>query len=427
MKSDYKIAVVGLWHLGETYSSGLAKLGHRVFGITDDRASADNFMKFQPPLAEPGLEELLRENIAAGRLSYSPDYSVVSGANVFWVTFDTPVDDNDDVDLSVVFNAFERAIPFFQNDVLVVVTSQLPVGNSQKIRELISAKRPDLKFGYVYTPENLRLGEALKCFSEPGRIVAGVDSPDSLTKIKEIFSPLKAEILTMSPASAEMAKHALNGFLATSLSFINDIADVCEKAGADVLDVIKALKSDPRIGPKAYLDASLGFSGGTLGRDLKALGHFAKSTGINLPVIENVYSKNRTRKNWVVEKLTSELGDLRGVKVAILGLTYKAGTSTLRRSQALEVAADLKKAGAILSLQDPKAEREDILRDPYQAAKGAAVVVLMTPWPDYKDLDLKKLKEASAEKAVFLDTRNFLYQKEDEIIKAGFKYQGIGR
>lgn len=427
MALNYKIAVAGLWHLGETYSNGLAKLGHRVFGITDDQTSADNFMKFQPPLAEPGLEELLRENITAGRLSYSADYSVVSGADVFWVTFDTPVDDNDDVDLSVVFNSVEKAIPFFKNNVLVVITSQLPVGNSQKIRELIAAKRPDLNFGYVYTPENLRLGEALKCFLEPGRIVVGADSPESLSKITEIFSPLKAEILAMSPASAEMAKHALNGFLATSLSFINDIADVCEKTGADVLDVIKALKSDPRIGPKAYLDASLGFSGGTLGRDLKALSHFAESAGISLPVIENVYSKNRTRKNWVIEKLKSELGDIKGTRIAILGLTYKAGTSTLRRSQALEVADDLKKAGAVLSLQDPKAEREDILHDPYQAAKDAKVVILMTPWLDYKDLDFKKLKESSAEGAIFLDTRNFLYQKEREIIKAGFKYRGIGR
>lgn len=427
MKSDYKIAVAGLWHLGETYSAGLAELGHRVFGITEDQMSADNFMKFQPPLAEPGLEELLRENISAGRLSYSADYSSVSDANVFWVTFDTPVNENDDVDLSVVFDAFEKAIPFFKDGVLAVVTSQLPVSTSEKLIKMIKERRPELNFGYVYTPENLRLGEAVKCFMEPGRVVVGADSVESLSKIKEIFSPLKAEILEMSPASAEMAKHALNGFLATSLSFINDIADVCEKTGADVLDVIKALKSDPRIGQKAYLDASLGFSGGTLGRDLKALSHFAKSTGISLPVIENVYSKNLARKNWVIEKLKSEIGVLNGARIAILGLTYKAGTSTLRRSQALEVASDLNKVGAVLFLTDPKAEREDILRDPYQAAKGVKAVVLMTPWPDYKNLDFKKLAEVCGGNPLFLDTRNFLYQKEGEIVEAGFKYKGIGR
>ncbi|MEK7654172.1 MAG: nucleotide sugar dehydrogenase [Patescibacteria group bacterium] len=427
MASNYKIAVVGLWHLGEIYSSGLASLGHQVIGISEDALVIENLSKNIPPLAEPRLEDLIKSDVAAGRLSFSGDFSKVKDCNVLWLTFDTPVDDQDKVDLSVIYDALEKSLPHLQNNSLIVITSQIPVGTSRKICDLISKKNPALKFDYVYTPENLRLGEAVKCFLEPGRIVVGADTDQAFSKISEIFSPLKTEILKMSVASAEMAKHALNAFLATSLSFINDVADVCEAVGADVSDVARALRSDPRIGQRGYVDASLGFSGGTLGRDLRALEEIARDKDLDLPVITNVYFKNKNRLQKVLQKLNGELGSLAGKTIALFGITYKAGTSTLRRSQALEVAALLTTAGAKVKMHDPSAEREDISKDPYSAADGAAAIVLMTPWPEFKNLDFKKLRERMQAPAVFYDTRNLLKDLSSAIEGSGLKYIGLGR
>jgi len=287
--------------------------------------------------------------------------------------------------------------------------------------------RPDLHFDYAYTPENLRLGEAVKCFFNPGRIVIGADNENTIKKLKDIFSGIKTDFLCMSVASAEMTKHALNAFLATSLSFIYDISDVCEAVGADVTEVAAALRSDSRIGTQAYLDSSVGFSGGTLGRDLKALMTIAKDNALTLPVISNVFLKNKKRLDIVVTLLKKEIKKIKGSKVALFGLTYKAGTSTLRRSQALMVAEKLENIGVKLSLHDPSAKRDDIESDPYKAAQGAAAIVLLTPCPEFKNLDFKKLKDVMTEPFIFFDSRNFLMDYEKVISFSGLKYKGIGR
>jgi len=435
MTPKYTIAVAGLWHLGETYSVGLAELGHHVIGISDDEKIVADFSKNTPPLPEPRLAELLASNRAAGRLSYTTDFSRIRDCNVFWVTFDTPVDDNDDADLGVIWNAFEKAAPYLTDGALIVVTSQIPVGTSKEIKDFIHKKRPDLHFEYVYTPENLRLGEAMQCFFEPGRVVVGADTKEAFEEIKRIFAGLNTEMLRMSSVSAEMAKHALNSFLATSLSFINDIADICEKTGADVADIAKALRSDPRIGPKAYLSAGLGFSGGTLGRDLKILIALSKQYGVSPFVIETVFNKNAARKGLIPKRLEENLGTLSGKTIAVFGLTYKAGTRTLRRSRAIEVAEDLSKKGVALRLHDPQVEPGEIpiiqnaqfFKDPYEAAAGSDAIVIMTPWPDFRSLDFRKLVKSTREKAILFDTSNFLYDKEKDIRSAGFIYWGIGR
>lgn len=432
--SSYKIAVVGLWHCGEIYSAGLAELGHDVTGIDENGEVVANLAKGVPPLPEPGLAELLTKHIASGRLKYTTDFSAIKNCDVVWCAFDTPVDDHDESNLSPIREALLKAAPHFMDDVLIVVSSQVPVGTSKEFERYTREARPGLKFDYVYTPENLRLGEAVKCFMEPGRIVIGADLGSAAKKLEEIFAPLKTTFVRMSVASAEMAKHALNAYLATSISFINDIADICEKTGADVLDVAKALRSDPRIGQKAFLDAGLGFSGGTLGRDLKALEAAAKKSSISVPVVASVYEKNLKRKEIVLTRVKSLLGDLKGQKIAILGLTYKPGTKTLRRSRALEIATDLSNSGAVLALHDPMADESELpkiqgasfSRDPYVAATSAKVIILATPWPQFKELDFKKLGE-SAKGAILFDTANLLHDKADVIRSAGMKYVGVGR
>ena len=434
-QKKYSVGIIGLWQLGEVYSACLAELGNAVVGIDPDEVVVHNLVKNTPPLPEPGLEELLRTNQAAGKLSYATDYARIEQCDVVWFTFDTPVNDDDDVDLSPIWKSVNTAIPHLKEGVVVVVSSQIPVGTSKKIQALIREKRPKLKFEYAYTPENLRLGDAVHCFLEPGRVVIGTESDAAFKVMEALFAPLSAEMVRMSPASAEMAKHALNAYLATSLSFINDIADACERSGADVLDVVRALRSDARIGQKAFLGAGLGFSGGTLGRDLKALMRFSAEHDFSVPVIEAAFVKNRSREKVLFEKLTRAVGEVRGKTIAILGLTYKPGTRTLRRSQSVGIARELSQRGAHLRLQDPAVLEEEMPnisqalfdRDPYRAAQGAQVIMLLTPWPEFKSLDFSKLYEGMVGERALLDPWNLLYDKKDELGAMGFAYVGIGR
>ncbi len=435
MSSPYKIAVLGLWHLGEIYSACLAELGVSVVGLSDDQDLIDNFLKYKPPLPEPKLEDLLRKNIESGFLAYSTDFSLIKNCNVLWITFDTPVDQDDEVDLTVIFDALNKSLPNLSNGVLVVMTSQVPVGTAEKISALIHSNRPDLKFDYAYLPENLRLGDAVRCFFEPGRIVIGASSSEAVNKLTNILHNIPGEVFKMSPASAEMTKHATNSFLATSVSFINDISDACEKVGADVLDVTRALRAEPRIGQKAFLDAGLGFSGGTLGRDLKVLMAIAKNEKIEPFILDDVYKKNLARKDFVINRLEAELGGLEGKAITLLGLTYKPGTPTLRRSRALEIASLLIAAGAELKLHDPAADEKelaalgsfDFYREPYSAVASANAIVLITPWPEFKNLDFKRIADQTAPGAIFFDTPNFLWDKEKDIKSTGLKYFGTGR
>lgn len=435
MNSPYKIACVGLWHLGETYSIGLAELGHRVVGISDDLRIVENFSKRVLPLAEPNLAEILGKNMDAGRLKYTTDYGAVAECNVVWITFDTPVDDNDSVDTSVIYDALEDTAPHLRDGVLIVATSQLPVGSAISIKKFIREKRPDLKFDYAYSPENLRLGEAVKCFFHPDRIVVGADRDEVFQKTEEIFYGLKTDFLRMSSVSAEMSKHALNAYLATSVSFINDIADVCEEVGADVSDVVRALRSDPRVGQYAFLNPGTGFSGGTLGRDLKALLGAAKQRNVALPVIGATVEKNDSRKEKIVRRLEEIAGGLLGKNVAIFGLSYKAGTPTLRRSRSLEIAMMCREKGATVVLHDPCADEDELsakfpgakfYRDPYKTAEGAAIILFITPWPEFLKLDFDRLRALAPDAFVF-DASNFWAGKEYAIRQAGFNYYGIGR
>lgn len=435
MTSGQKIAVIGLWHLGEIYSACLAELGHDVVGIDENPEIITNLQKGIPPLEEPELAELIKKNSAAGRLRFSTGFSEAAHVPIVWFTYDTPVDDNDIADATKVTNAAKAIAPFLQDGVTLIFSSQLPVGTIQEIKKVIVAKRPELQFYIAYVPENLQLGKAVKSFMEPGRIVIGAENEKTFTLIENIFAPLKTQFLRMSPASAEMTKHALNAFLATSLSFIYDIADLCEKVDADVTEVTKALKSDPRIGQGAYLDASVGFSGGTLGRDLRAMTAEAERRGITLPIITNAYQKNAERRKAFVERVKDILGGLSGKTIGLLGVTYKVGTPTLRRSMALEIAGLLQKEGATIRASDPMAKKEEVeisgdiqfSTDPYEMAKGCNAIILMTAWPEYKELNVARAVKVVKEPKVFFDTRNFLKEREEEFKKAGMKYIGIGR
>ena len=353
--NKHTIGIIGIWHLGETFAAGLSELGHTVIGYDSNPKTIEDLKKGIIPIAEPSIDVIIKDRLATKDLSFTNDPADLASADVIWFTFDTPVNDKDEADMDPIFDTLKAITPHLNNEVCLVVTIQVPVGTTRSFRKRIAKARPDLTFSLAYTPENLQLGRAMDCFFNPVRTVIGAETLETGKFVESLFAGISAEYLHMSLESAEMAKHALNAYLATSVSFINDIADLCEKTGADVLDVAKALRSDSRIGQKAFLDAGLGFSGGTLGRDLKALEAAAKAGDIGLHVVSGAYKKNHKRKDVVATRVKELAGVLKAEKMAILGLTYKPGTKTLRRSRALEIAADLSKAGAVLALPDPAA------------------------------------------------------------------------
>jgi UDPglucose 6-dehydrogenase len=403
------IGVIGLWHLGSVTAACLAGAGHRVIGVDPDPAIVEGLSAGRPPVSEPGLADLLARG--AFRLSFTCEPLALAGAARAWVTFDTPVDDDDNADVEwVLAHAVEMLAPL-PADSLVVVSSQLPVGSIARLQERCAARRGDgggLRFACV--PENLRLGRALESFRARDRIVAGVRGERDRGELAELLAPFSDEVQWMRVESAEMTKHALNGFLATSVAFINEVAEICESVGADAEEVSRGLKSEQRIGPRAYLGPGDAFAGGTLARDIGFLRGLAKHRGLPAHVFAGVADGNAAHKHWTRRKLLEllelladegapEEDALAGRHVAIWGLTYKPGTDTLRRSSAIELCRWLAAVGATVRTHDPAvsalpadlAGKIELCSSPLEAAAGAEVLVVCTAWPDYLEVPVEEL------------------------------------
>ena len=428
-----RICLIGIWHLGAVYSACLADVGYQVVGVDKDVRRVEDLMAGRPPLFEPGLEELIKANIGRGSLNYTTDLSyALKGSSYVLVTMDTPLDDNDEVDLSEIFAICRELAERMDNGSIVIVSSQVPVGTCEQMKSMIKQENPTLDFDVAYSPENLRLGQAIEVFRNPDRIVIGANSLSTLDKAEEFFAPLGAPVIRTNLRTAEMTKHALNAFLATSVSFANEIANLCDEAGADALKVAEALRSDSRIGRKARLSPGLGFAGGTLARDLKALKNLGSRFGYETHLINGVLAVNERQNKLVVRKLRKVYGSIKGLTIGVLGLTYKPGTSTLRRSAALEIIGDLANEGAFVRAFDPKADLEEIrLRrefvfcsDPSEVARDADALIIVTEWPEFKSLDFDLIK-AVMKKPVVIDTKNLL--DYELMIDKGFVYFGIGR
>ncbi len=404
-----RVCVFGLWHLGTVTAACLASIGHDVVGLDDRKETIDGLKRGEPPLFEPGLAELLRPSMWSGKLQFTTDpQTALEGARVVWVTFDTPVDDKDRADVEFVMSRVESLLKDVADGTLVIVSSQLPVGSVRRLERL----RPGVFF--ACSPENLRLGNAVDAFLKPERIVAGTRSEETRHVIEELLAPMKAPIEWMSVESAEMTKHALNAFLATSIAFINEIASVCETTGADAREVARGLKSDARIGPRAYLSPGGPFAGGTLARDIE----FLRSQA-DLPLISSVKKSNDRHKRWTLTKLVKVLGSLRGERIAVWGLTYKPGTDTLRRSAAVELCRWLLAEGAQVRAHDPAAKTLpadlDVMRcsSPQAAVEGASALVIATPWPEYRDAEIPH-------GMIVIDPTGFLGAR------AGIRYYSVG-
>lgn len=410
-----KVCVAGLWHLGSVTAACLASGGHDVVGFDPDAETTRRLQNSEPPIAEPGLSGLVGEGIRAGRLRFTSNpRSALKEAEVVWIAYDTPVDDEDHADMDFVMGAVKSLLPEFRQGALVLISSQVPVGSTRALEQAAaSAGKSDLSF--AYSPENLRLGRAIEAFTKPDRVVAGIRGEADRKRIEALLAPFTNRIEWMSVESAEMTKHAINAFLATSVAFINEIATICEHVGADAKEVERGLKSEKRIGPGAYLGPGGAFAGGTLARDLVFLSALGRSAGVPTSLINGVKSSNDAHRGWARRRLREILGDLRGERIAVWGLTYKVGTDTLRRSSSIELCRWLVKEGAEVSAHDPAVttlpiELAGSIRlgeNPIDAIRGAAALVIMTEWPEYRKIGSNAIADAMSGRLV-LDANRFL-------------------
>jgi len=425
-----KVCVMGLWHLGSVTAACLASAGHQVIGFDFDESVVIRLQKGQPPLYEPGLEELIGEGLKKGSLSFSSDPAMAfRGAEMVWVTFDTPVDEDDHADVDYVLDRVKIVIPNFEPDTLVLISSQLPAGSTRQLEA--TCKGLNKKIGFAYSPENLRLGKAIEVFTHPDRIVVGTRSEHDQEKIKALLAPITDKIEWMSVESAEMTKHALNAFLATSVVFINEIAALCESVGADAKEVERGLKSEARIGLKAYLGPGGAFAGGTLARDVAFLIGSGERYQLPTFLFSAVKASNDAHKLWPRRKLEQQLGNLKDKAVAVWGLTYKPGTDTLRRSSSVELCRWLLEQGAILQAHDPVVKSlPDNLASihlsttPEAALKNASALVIATEWPDYRQVNPEIFVSEMAYPLI-IDPNAFILRGIKNISK--IKYISVGQ
>ena len=410
-----RICVLGLWHLGTVTAACLALGGHRVIGLDFDEDIIARLKQGEPPIFEPGLNDLVKKGLEAGTLNFSTDSAEsVDDAQVIWVAYDTPMDDDDNADVGYVIERVSRLFSHLKAGQEILISSQLPVGTSRSLEEMFAKVRPEVDVSFSYSPENLRLGKAISVFTQPDRVVIGVRTEKSRRVFSELLAPFTDNIEWMAVESAEMTKHALNAFLAASVTFINEIASICEQVGADAKEVERGLKSESRIGPKAYLGPGGAFAGGTLARDVTFLTQLGKQNGLPIHLIPAVRVSNDAHKVWPRRRLAQVLGELAGKTIAIWGLTYKPGTDTLRRSSAMELCQWLLEQGAEVQAHDPAVKslpdqfaRIHLCVSPIDAVHDADALIVATEWSEYRSVLIPEVVSALRTPFI-LDANRFL-------------------
>ncbi len=419
------VTVLGLWHLGCVTAACCAR-HFPVVGLDFDAANIARLNSGQAPLSEPGLNELLAAGLAAQKLSFSTDAKTACAkADVLWLCYDTPVNDDDESDVDFVLANLRRALPFLPTGALVLVSAQLPVGTCTRLEKEFP------QFHFAYSPENLRLGKALDAFERADRVVVGLRDDTQKPLLEKLFAPFTSQILFMRPESAEMVKHALNSFLALSITFINEVARLGEHVGADAKEVSAGLKSEPRIGPKAYLGPGGPFAGGTLARDVVTLVKLAEANGETISVIPAIKQSNDLHRGWAFRRLRSRLGGLRDRKISVLGLTYTTNTDTLRRSAAVELCRQLLDAGAKVIAFDPAVKNLppelnsiSLAADIPAALAGAEAAVICTEWPQFRQADWARIVPQMRQ-PVFVDANRFLEKELKNL--PGVEHLSVGR
>ncbi len=407
-----QIVVFGLWHLGCVTAACLAGAGRRVIGLDLDESQVAMLQHGQAPVLEPGLPELLAAGLANGNLAFTSDPNhALQQADILWVTYDTPVNEQDIADIQYVRTQLERIADAIQPGTLVLISAQLPVGFTRELERDWHMRG----LRYACSPENLRLGNALESFRKPERVIIGIRADADRPHLAALFAPFCDRIVWMSIESAEMTKHALNAWLATSVAFINELARLCETTGADAKEVEQGLKSEERIGQRAYLAPGAAFAGGTLARDLGYLVAFGQRDHVATPLFQGVQASNEGHKNWLHAALAQGLKGLANPTVAVLGLTYKPHTSTLRRSMSIELCRWLHHRGVAVQAHDPAIhELPDELQPlmtlcptATEALAGADLAIIATPWPEYRSLEADRIVQIMRRPQV-IDQNHFL-------------------
>ena len=423
--SSPQITILGLWHLGCVTAACCAR-HFAVTGLDFETARVRNLQQGKAPLFEPGLDELIAAGLAKKSLRFTDDAKTAcADADVLWLTYDTPVNDRDESDVEFVVEKLRRCLPHLPKGALVLVSSQLPVGTCRTMEKEFP------QFHFACSPENLRLGRAIDAFEKAERFVVGTRDDTKKALVEKLLAPFTPQIVWMRTESAEMVKHGLNAFLAVSITFINEIARLCEQVGADAKEVSAGLKSDARIGPKAYLGPGGPFAGGTLARDVVTLTELAARTGETISVIPAIKTSNDQHRGWAFRKLQSRLGDLRGKTIAVLGLTYTTNTDTLRRSAAVELCQQLTAAGARVHAFDPAVKQLPpelaaitLAKNLPDAVHGADAGVVCTEWPEFRQASWGELLRAM-QQPVVVDANRFLENQ----LKAlpGVEHLSVGR
>jgi UDPglucose 6-dehydrogenase len=428
--------MIGAGYVGLVSGACFADFGHQVSCIDKDAAKIGALKRGEIPIFEPGLAELVESNVRQGRLEFAAEVSRVGEAEAIFIAVGTPSRRGDGhADLSFVYQAVREIAPLISSAAVVITKSTVPVGTGDEIENILREKRPDADIQVASNPEFLREGAAIQDFKHPDRIVVGSDDDRARKVLAEIYRPLYLNappIIFVSRRTAELIKYASNAFLATKITFINEIADLCEQVGADVQEVARGMGLDNRIGAK-FLHAGPGFGGSCFPKDTSALIKTAHDHGVPLRLVETVSAVNEQRKRAMARKVVQALGgSVRGKTVAVLGLTFKPNTDDTRDSPAIPLITALHDLGAIVRGYDPAGMEQakpllpDVhyCRNAYSAAEGADAVVIATEWEQFRALDLARLKGIMMQ-PVIVDLRNIY--RADEMRRAAFHYVPIGR
>ena len=433
-----KIAMIGTGYVGLVSGVCFSDFGHEVICVDKDPGKIDMLNRGEVPIYEPGLDELMAKNVAAGRLSFSLDLAdAVAQSDAVFIAVGTPTRRGDGhADLTYVFAAAEEIAEAIDGYTVVVTKSTVPVGTNRRVKQIIHKARPDLDFDVASNPEFLREGAAIDDFMRPDRVVVGVQSDAASEVMADIYRPLflrEFPIVTTDLESAEMIKYAANAFLATKITFVNEIAALCERVGADVKQVSKGVGLDGRIGSK-FLHSGPGYGGSCFPKDTKALARIGQEHGLPMQITETVITVNEEMKRRMIDKIMDMCdGSVNGKTIAVLGVTFKPNTDDMRDAPSLTIVPALIGSGAKVRVVDPQGRHEGEallpgahwIDDPYKAAQNADAVVLLTEWNEFRALDLKRLaKRMSAPRLA--DLRNIYAGKDAK--RAGFEaYTSIGR
>jgi UDPglucose 6-dehydrogenase len=435
-----KIAIVGSGYVGLVTGVCLAEIGHQVMCVDIDTAKINKLKKAQIPIYEPGLEDLLKKNLKNKKLSFTNSIKdATHQSTVIFIAVGTPSKKNGEADLTYVENVAREIALNMDGYKLIVEKSTVPAETGMKIERTIRLNIPQkyrqgnkilLDFDVASNPEFLREGSAIHDFMNPDRVVIGVESKKAEQLLRDVYKPLKPKVVVTNINTAELIKHASNSFLATKISFINAISQICDHLGADVLKVAEAMGYDKRIG-REFLNAGIGYGGSCFPKDVDAFIRLSEKSGYNFNLLKEVRSINEDQKIFFVRLIEDKIWNFKDKVIAVLGLAFKSNTDDMRNAPSVEIIKALQNEGAKIKAYDPQAveNAKKVLKNvtfaktPYEAAKGADCVLILTEWAEFKELNFSKMKQLMRQ-AIIFDGRNIYHDKD--VVSMGFEYYGIG-